>query len=80
MSIHKADYRTNRADYAIAAKQGDSDRDDILARKKKSLWLRDRRSTNPSESSPDPKAKPRGSCAEHAEATCHSQPAYLLSK
>ena len=43
MSIHKADYRTNRADYAIAAKLGreiaDSDRDEILARKKKSLWL-----------------------------------------
>ena len=48
MSIHKADYRTNRADYAIAAKLGraiaDSDRDEILAREKQSLWLRDRRS------------------------------------
>ena len=48
MSIQKADYRTNRADYAIAAKLGraiaGSDRDEILAREKQSLWLRDRRS------------------------------------
>ena len=69
MSIQKADYRTNRADYAIAAKLGreiaDSDRDEILAKKKKSLWLADRRSAksaaNPSENSPDPTARPRGS-------------------
>ncbi len=68
MSVQKEDYRTNRADYAIAAKHGrtiaDGDRDELLARKKKSLWLRDRRSAklaeNPWESSPEPKARPRG--------------------
>jgi hypothetical protein len=68
MSVQKEDYRTNRADYAIAAKHGranaDGDRDELLARKKKSLWLRDRRSAklaaNPSESLPGPKARPRG--------------------
>ncbi|UVK37671.1 hypothetical protein LHFGNBLO_004744 [Mesorhizobium sp. AR10] len=62
------DYRTNRADFAIAAKDGraraDGDRDDLAARKKKSLWLKDRRSAqlaeNPSESSPQPKSRPRG--------------------
>jgi len=54
------DYRTNRADYALAAKHGranaDGERDELLARKKKTLWLRDRRSAklaaNPSETSP----------------------------
>ncbi|CAN7529278.1 hypothetical protein [Mesorhizobium sp. LjRoot246] len=69
MSIQKGDYRTNRADYAIAAMHGgltadDSDRDEILARRKKSLWLKDRRSTksaeNPMDSSPLPRRIPRG--------------------
>lgn len=66
MTVH-ADYRTNRADYAIAARHGraitNDDRDELLARKK-SLWLKDRRfaklAENPSESSPQPKARPRG--------------------
>ncbi|PAP95458.1 hypothetical protein CIT31_15840 [Mesorhizobium wenxiniae] len=69
MSVQKKDYRTNRADYAVAAKQhgrvaADGDRDELLASKKKSLWLRDRRSAklaaNPSESSPEPRARRRG--------------------
>ncbi|PZV36743.1 hypothetical protein B5V02_20255 [Mesorhizobium kowhaii] len=68
MSVQKEDYRTNRADYAFAAKHGravaDSDRDELLARKKKSLWLSDRRSAklarNPAESSPEPKSRLRG--------------------
>ena len=65
MSVQKDDYRTNRADYAIAAKHGaEGDRDELLARKKTTLWLRDRRSArlaaNPSESRPGPKARPRG--------------------
>ena len=65
MSGQKEDYRTNRADYAIAAKHGaDGAREELLARKKMSLWLRDRRSArlaaNPTESRPGPKARPRG--------------------
>ena len=68
MSVQNKDYRTNRADYAIAAKHGqeaaDGDRDELLASKKKSLWLKDRRSAklaaNPSESSPQTKARARG--------------------
>lgn len=68
MSVQKGDYRTNRADYAIAAKHGraieDDGRDELRARKMKSLWLKDRRSASlsahPAESSPGPKAKPRG--------------------
>jgi hypothetical protein len=67
MTVH-TDYRTNRADYVIAARHGreiaDDDRDELLARKKQSLWLRDRRSAklsaNPSESLPGPKSRPRG--------------------
>jgi hypothetical protein len=67
MSVQKEDYRTNRADYAIAAKRGrvaaDGDRDELLARKKKSLWLKDRRSAklaeNPSDSSPGPNTRKR---------------------
>jgi len=43
MSVQKEDYRTNRADYATAATKGrsavDVDRNEILERKKKSLWL-----------------------------------------
>ena len=68
LSVQKEDYRTNRVDYVIAAMQGrataDDDRDEILARKKKSLWLSDRRSArlaaNPCESLPAPRARPRG--------------------
>ncbi|WP_136620593.1 MULTISPECIES: hypothetical protein [Mesorhizobium] len=69
MSIQKGDYRTNRADYAIAAMHGgvtaeDSVRDEILARRKKSLWLKERRSAksaeNPMDSSPLPKRNLRG--------------------
>jgi hypothetical protein len=65
MPVQKKDFRTNRADYAIAAKSGaDSDRDELLARKKMALWLRDKRSArlaaNPSDSFPGPKARPRG--------------------
>lgn len=66
MSVQDEDYRTNRADYAIAADGRailDGDRDERLARKKKSLWLSDRRSAklaaNPSDSSPEPKSRPR---------------------
>ncbi|MER9236975.1 hypothetical protein NKI56_34165 [Mesorhizobium sp. M0622] len=67
MSRQKEDYRTNRADYAIAEKARatvDGDRNELPARKKKSLLVSDRRSAklaaNPLESAPDPKAKPRG--------------------
>jgi hypothetical protein len=66
--VQKKDYRTNRADYAIAAKHGrataEGDREELPARKKKSLLARDRRSEklteNPSESAPEPKARTRG--------------------
>lgn len=69
MAVQKEDYRTNRADYVIAAKRGQATTDDgvraeLLAIKKKSLWLKDRRSAklaaNPAESSPGPKGRPRG--------------------
>lgn len=69
MSVHKVDYRTNRADYVIAAMHGrpttdDGDRDELLARMRKSLWLKDRRfaklAASPSESLPGPKARSRG--------------------
>jgi Mg-chelatase subunit ChlI len=66
MSVQKKDYRTNRADYAIAAKHGraTAEGDELPARKKKSLLARDRRSEklteNPSESAPEPKARTRG--------------------
>jgi len=68
MSAQKEDYRTNRADYAIAAKHGraaaNGNRDKLLARKKKLLLVRDRRSArliaNPSESAAEPKASTRG--------------------
>ncbi|MER8708351.1 hypothetical protein NKH49_22740 [Mesorhizobium sp. M1088] len=67
MTVQKEDYRTNRADFAIAAMHSratpEGDRDDLVARKK-ALWVTDRRSAklaaNPSESSPEPKAKARG--------------------
>ncbi len=68
LSVQNEDYRTNRADYQIAAMKGrataDDDHDEILARKKKSMWLRDRRSArlaaNQYESLPGPRARPRG--------------------
>ena len=64
----KEDYRTNRADYVIEAMHGranaDGERDELLTEKKNTLWLRDRRSAklaeNPWDSSPGPKARPRG--------------------
>ncbi|WP_145719891.1 hypothetical protein [Mesorhizobium tianshanense] len=67
MSVQKEDYRTNRADFAIAAKRGraaaDGHRDELLARKKKPVQLRDRRSAdlaaNPSDSSPEPNTRKR---------------------
>ncbi|WP_292091730.1 hypothetical protein [Mesorhizobium sp.] len=44
MSAQKEDYRTNRADYAIAAKHGraaaNGNRDKLLARKKRLLLVR----------------------------------------
>ena len=62
MSMKNEDYRTNRADYAIAAKHGreaaKGNRDKLVARKKKLLVARDRRLlANPSESAPEPKAR-----------------------
>ncbi|AEH86387.1 MULTISPECIES: hypothetical protein [Mesorhizobium] len=68
MSVRKEDYRTNKADYVIAATYGrmaadDDERDEPMA-KEKFLQLRDRRfaklAANPAESSPGPKARPRG--------------------
>lgn len=68
MSVRKEDYRTNKADYVIAATYGrmaadDGGRDELLA-KAKFLRLKDRRFAklvaNPAESSPGPKARPRG--------------------
>lgn len=68
MSVQKEDYRTNRADYAIAAhgrKTADDDNREELLAKKRSQWLRDRRTArltaNPSESLPGPKARLRAS-------------------
>ncbi|TIX80964.1 MAG: hypothetical protein E5V27_17835 [Mesorhizobium sp.] len=69
MTVHKKDYRTNRADYAIAAKHGGAtgSGDELPARTKKSLLVllvRDRRSAklaaNPSKSALDPNPKTRG--------------------
>ncbi|TIQ36270.1 MAG: hypothetical protein E5X48_10830 [Mesorhizobium sp.] len=68
MPIQQEDYRTNRADYAIAAAKGrsavDIDRNKMLEREKKSLWLREPRmarlAANPCESLPGPGARPRG--------------------
>ena len=68
MSVQKKDYRTNKADYVIAATYGrmaadDSDRDELLANEKL-LRLRDWRFAklvaHPAESSPGPKGRPRG--------------------
>ncbi|QKC86353.1 hypothetical protein EB232_20280 [Mesorhizobium sp. NZP2077] len=64
MPVQKEDYRANRADYVIAAMHGrttsDDIRNEILARKEKSLWLRDHRRSarlvaNPCESLPAPR-------------------------
>ncbi|TGP86388.1 hypothetical protein EN866_24120 [Mesorhizobium sp. M2D.F.Ca.ET.223.01.1.1] len=67
MSIQKEDYRTNRADYALAAKGQsavDVSHNEFLERRKKTLWLRDpgiaRLAANPCETLPKPKARPRG--------------------
>lgn len=67
MSVQKEDYRTNRADYLIAAKGQsavDVGRNDILERRKKTLRLRDpqiaRLAANPCESLPGSRARPRG--------------------
>ncbi|RWB28734.1 MAG: hypothetical protein EOQ41_17470 [Mesorhizobium sp.] len=66
MTVHKKDYRTNRADYAIAAKHGGATAkgDELPARTKKSLLVRDRRSAklaaNPWKSALDPNPKTRG--------------------
>lgn len=68
MTVQKGDYRTNRADYAIAAKRSQATTDDgaraeLLEIKDKSLWLKDQRSArlsaHPAESSPGPKGRPR---------------------
>ncbi|TPJ40014.1 hypothetical protein FJ492_11090 [Mesorhizobium sp. B2-5-4] len=69
MSVQKEDYRTNRADYAIAAKRGGALADggdyvELLARRKKALWLKDRRTArlaaNPTESSLGSRPRLRG--------------------
>ena len=69
MAVQKTDYRTNRADYAIAATHTsavteDNDLEQMVARKKKALWLKERRSAalakSPMDSSPLPKRRPRG--------------------
>ncbi|QKC79805.1 hypothetical protein EB233_13460 [Mesorhizobium erdmanii] len=68
MSVQKEDYRTNRADFAIASTRGqavsdDGVRDEPLAMSYKSVWPRDRRSArlpaNPAKSSSGPRAGPR---------------------
>ncbi|RRI07837.1 hypothetical protein EH240_00925 [Mesorhizobium tamadayense] len=67
MSAQKEDYRTNRADYVIAAMQAgataDDDHDKVAAREKWSLRLRDRRlarlAANPCETLPGPRTRPR---------------------
>ena len=67
MSAQKEDYRTNRADYAIAAHgqavAENGDREALLA-STKPLWPRDRRTVrltaNPLESLPRRRARPRG--------------------
>ncbi|RWM39926.1 MAG: hypothetical protein EOR75_12150 [Mesorhizobium sp.] len=68
MSVQKEDYRTNKADYLIAATKGRSAGDvglnATLERRMKSLWARDsqiaRLAANPCESFPGPRARPRG--------------------
>ncbi|TGP14597.1 hypothetical protein EN874_033030 [Mesorhizobium sp. M1D.F.Ca.ET.231.01.1.1] len=63
MSAQKEDYRTNRADYVIAAMQGRSATDSGGNEKLKTFWLRDRRSArlvaNPCESLPGPRRPTR---------------------
>lgn len=68
MSVQREDFRTNRADYLIAATKdrsaADVGRVDVLERQKKTLWLRDPRAArlaaNPCESLPAPRALRRG--------------------
>lgn len=68
MSVQKEDYRTNKADFLIAATKGRSavnvDLNETSERRKKSLWVRDpqidRLAANPCESFPGPRARPRG--------------------
>ncbi|AZO54887.1 hypothetical protein EJ077_16595 [Mesorhizobium sp. M8A.F.Ca.ET.057.01.1.1] len=68
MSAQKEDYRTNKADYLIAATKGRSGVDvslnETLERRRRSLWLRDpgaaRLAANPCDSLPAPRARPRG--------------------
>ncbi|CDX34650.1 conserved hypothetical protein [Mesorhizobium plurifarium] len=67
MTIQKEDYRTNRADYAIASMQSHSVAFDArreTRESKKSLWLRDRRiarlAENPCETRPEPRVRRRG--------------------
>ncbi|TGQ63525.1 MAG: hypothetical protein E5V49_00535 [Mesorhizobium sp.] len=68
MPVQKEDYRTNRADYLIAATKGrsavDDGRNEIPERRRKSLWLRDpqiaRLATNPCDSLPATRVRPRG--------------------
>lgn len=67
MSLQKEDYRTNRADYTIAAKRGGAFADggdyvELPARRKKALWLRRtaRLAANPTESSLGSRPRLRG--------------------
>ncbi|QPC95688.1 hypothetical protein [Mesorhizobium sp. INR15] len=67
MSAREEDYRTNRADFANVAGgrfAADGVRDELAARKKKTLWLKDQRTAklaeNPLESLPQHKVRPRG--------------------
>ena len=59
LSVQKEDYRTNRADYVIAAMHGRATADDGRNERLKALWLRDRRiarlAANPCESLPGPR-------------------------
>ena len=63
MAIH-TDYRTNRADYAIAAKPKLTGTAVEAETKKKAVRLNDQRSArlsaNPSDTSDKPKPRPRG--------------------
>ncbi|TIQ28175.1 MAG: hypothetical protein E5X48_31845 [Mesorhizobium sp.] len=63
-SASKEDYRTNKADYVIAAMRGRASvNDDRGETQKKSLWLRDSRlaklAANPCESLPGPRRPSR---------------------
>lgn len=68
MSVQKEDYRTNKADYLIAATKGQSavnvGLNETSERRMKSLWARDsqiaRLAATPCESFPGPRVRPRG--------------------